>query len=364
MRPSPANVKASIDAGDDASGRHRRRRACPGSRSPRRRCGAVVFAELIGLKRDRGLETSELAWRVARLDPSRRRRWPRAPGPASAPTRLIAPRAGSITRRSASRLPLSHPPGRDARGTALAASIATARCAASWKTSGAWDDDWEPIGPRPADYVRKGELRNADWLIAHGTYLEPDDFWQLRPEAAPEGHRVAIAFCPRTHARFRPCPSPLPRAPGTWRDRLPGDRQPGVERQPEHPRRDSFPAPPRRSLSGELLLTMATLFGAWALRRDHNRQHQARQIRRPGDRLPARPRRSRPLRPAARIRPPRGQHGLRGRFREWTLGWANDPSGLRLAGINNGRVDLGPGSAVDVLAAARGRDRPRPSRKS
>ena len=52
---------------------------------------------------------------------------------------------------------------------------------------GAWDDDWEPIGPRPADYVRKGELRNADWLIAHGTYLEPDDFWQLRPEAAPEG---------------------------------------------------------------------------------------------------------------------------------------------------------------------------------
>ena len=73
---------------------------------------------------------------------------------------------------------------------------------------GAWDDDWEPIGPRPADYVRKGELRNADWLIAHGTYLEPDDFWQLRPEAAPEGRRVAIAFCPRTHARFGHAPHP------------------------------------------------------------------------------------------------------------------------------------------------------------
>ena len=73
---------------------------------------------------------------------------------------------------------------------------------------GAWDPDWEPIGPRPADYVRRGELRNADWLIAHATYLEPDDFWQIRPEAAPEGHRVAVAYCPRTHARFGHAPHP------------------------------------------------------------------------------------------------------------------------------------------------------------
>ena len=41
-------------------------------------------------------------------------------------------------------------------------------------------------------------LRNADWLIAHGTYLDPSEFWQLRPEAAPDGHRVAVAFCPPT----------------------------------------------------------------------------------------------------------------------------------------------------------------------
>src|SRR5207247_620316 len=65
----------------------------------------------------------------------------------------------------------------------------------------AWDDDWEPIGPRPADYIRRGELREADWVIAHGTYFDPSEFWQLRPEAAPTGHRVAIAFCPSTHAR-------------------------------------------------------------------------------------------------------------------------------------------------------------------
>ncbi len=132
--------------------------------------------------------------------------------------------------------------------------------------SGAWDDDWEPIGPRPADYVRKGELRDADWLIAHGTYLEPDDFWQLRPEAAPNGRRVAIAFCPRTHARFGHAPHPyralLERGAivclGT--DSLASSPSLSVldEMRFLHSRDES--------LSGELLLTMATLFGAWALR--------------------------------------------------------------------------------------------------
>jgi cytosine/adenosine deaminase-related metal-dependent hydrolase len=131
---------------------------------------------------------------------------------------------------------------------------------------GAWDDEWEPIGPRPADYVRKGELRNADWLIAHGTYLEPDDFWQLRPEAAPQGHRVAIAFCPRTHARFgyatHPYRALLERGVivclGT--DSLASSDSLSILDEVRFLHRSDD------SLSGELLLTMATLFGAWALR--------------------------------------------------------------------------------------------------
>jgi cytosine/adenosine deaminase-related metal-dependent hydrolase len=132
----------------------------------------------------------------------------------------------------------------------------------------AWDDDWEPIGPRPADYIRRGELRRADWIIAHGTYLEPDDFWQLRPEAAPEGHRVAVAFCPRTHARFGHAAHPyralLERGAivciGT--DSLASSDSLSVldELRFLHGRDES--------LSGELLLNMATLFGAWALRAD------------------------------------------------------------------------------------------------
>ena len=131
----------------------------------------------------------------------------------------------------------------------------------------AWDEKWEPIGPRPADYVRRGDLRKADWLIAHGTYFEPDDFWQLRPEAAPDGHRVAVAFCPRTHARFGHAQHPyralLERGAivclGT--DSLASSASLSIldELRFLH-RRD-------QSLSGALLLTMATLFGAcWALR--------------------------------------------------------------------------------------------------
>jgi cytosine/adenosine deaminase-related metal-dependent hydrolase len=132
--------------------------------------------------------------------------------------------------------------------------------------SGAWDDDWEPIGPRPSDYVRRGELRNADWLIAHGTYLDPEDFWQLRPEAAPNNKRVAVAYCPRTHARFGHAPHPyralLERGVivclGTDSLASAETLSPLDELRFLH-RRDE-------SLSGELLLTMATLFGAWALR--------------------------------------------------------------------------------------------------
>ena len=132
---------------------------------------------------------------------------------------------------------------------------------------GAWDDDWEPIGPRPADYVRRGELRKADWLIAHGTYLEPADFWQLRPEAAPDGQRVADRLLPADARPVRPRPAPVSRAARTRRrssawapTACASARALSIldEMRFLHRRDDS--------LSGALLLTMATLFGAWALR--------------------------------------------------------------------------------------------------
>jgi cytosine/adenosine deaminase-related metal-dependent hydrolase len=140
------------------------------------------------------------------------------------------------------------------------------RLKAFLKDLGAWDDDWEPIGPRPADFIRRGDLRKADWLIAHGNYLQPDDFWQLRDEAATEGQRVAVAYCPRTHARFGHAPHPF-RAMlekgivvciGT--DSLASTPTLSVLDELR------FMYKADSSLGGELLLTMGTLFGAWALR--------------------------------------------------------------------------------------------------
>jgi aminodeoxyfutalosine deaminase len=225
---------------------------------------ALVFAELIGLKRYRGLEACESAWRwLGSVRPEMQVAACARPG--------LSPHAPYSTsgwlyhKAVASRMPLS---------THLAEMPEELRLLKHrdgplrgfLEELGAWDDDWEPIGPRPADYVRRGELRNADWLIAHGTYLEPDDFWQLRPEAAPEGHRVAVAYCPRTHARFGHAPHPyrslLERGAivclGT--DSLASAASLSMldELRFLHQRDES--------LSGALLLTMATLFGAWALR--------------------------------------------------------------------------------------------------
>lgn len=225
---------------------------------------SVVFAELIGLKRIRGLQSSEEAWEwIASIRPEEQ---------VVANARLgLSPHAPYSTsgwlyhKAAASRLPLStHLAEMPEELELLEHRSGPLRH--FLEDLGAWDDDWEPIGPRPADYVRKGELRDADWLIAHGTYFDPSEFWQLRPEAARNGHRVAVAFCPRTHARFGHAPHPyralLERGVvvclGT--DSLASSPTLSLldEMRFLH-RRDG-------SLSGPLLLTMATLFGAWALR--------------------------------------------------------------------------------------------------
>ena len=112
----------------------------------------------------------------------------------------------------------------------------------------------------------KGELRHADWVIAHGTYLDPSEFWQLRPEAAPGDQRVAIAFCPRTHARFGHAPHPYRAMLAQGVVVCLGTDS--LASSPTLSLLDEIRFLHRRdpSLGGPLLLTMATLFGAWALR--------------------------------------------------------------------------------------------------
>jgi cytosine/adenosine deaminase-related metal-dependent hydrolase len=227
---------------------------------------AVVFAELIGLKRERGLQTSDDAWNwISSVQPGDQVAACARPG--------LSPHAPYSTsgwlyhRAAASRLPLStHLAEMPEELELLETRSGPLR--RFLEDLGAWDDEWEPIGPRPADYVRKGELRNADWVIAHGTYFDRSEFWQLRPEAGLNGHRVAVAYCPRTHARFGHAPHPFRAMLGRGvvvclgTDSLASAPSLSVldEARFLH-RRDP-------TLGGPLLLTMATLFGAWALRAD------------------------------------------------------------------------------------------------
>ncbi|WP_422930897.1 amidohydrolase family protein [Singulisphaera sp. PoT] len=228
---------------------------------------ALVFAEMIGLRRMRGLQTSEEAWDwLSSITPEAQVIANARPG--------LSPHAPYSTsgwlyhKAAASRLPLStHLAEMPEELELLESQSGPLRL--FLEDLGAWDDEWEPIGSRPADYVRKGELRQADWVIAHGTYFDESEFWQLRPEAAPNGHRVAVAYCPRTHARFGHAPHP-------FRSML--ERgvvvSLGTDSRASNPSLsilDEIRFLHRRdpSLGGPLLLTMATLFGAWALRAEN-----------------------------------------------------------------------------------------------
>jgi cytosine/adenosine deaminase-related metal-dependent hydrolase len=224
----------------------------------------VVFAELIGLRRDRALQTYDDActW-LSTISAENQVAGCARPG--------LSPHAPYSTspwlyhRAAMSRLPLStHLAEMPEELTLLAGREGPLRT--FLEELGAWDDDWDPVGPRPADFIRRGELRDADWLVAHGTYLDPADFWQLRPEAAPNGHRVALAYCPRTHARFGHARHPyrelLERGVvvclGT--DSLASSPSLSILDEVRFLRRQD------PTLGGPLLLSMATLFGAWALR--------------------------------------------------------------------------------------------------
>ena len=226
----------------------------------------VVFAEILGLKRSRGLVSSQAAWDfIASIDAMQQVRAncrlgvsPHAPYSTSGWLYQRAAETGSPLSTHLAEMPEEREL-LTTRGGRLREFL---------EDLGAWDEDFEPIGPSPADYVRKGELRNSDWLIAHGNYLEPSEFWQFLPEAAPKGQRVAIAYCPRTHARFGHAPHPyleILRRGGVvciGTDSLASTETLSVLDEIRFLRRTDPQA------DGRLLLTMATLFGAWAMRAD------------------------------------------------------------------------------------------------
>lgn len=226
----------------------------------------VVFSEVLGLKRNRGLETWQSAWDwIATVNAEDAVRACARPG--------LAPHApystaGWLYHRAAEvKLPLTTHLAEIPEERELLAH-GTGRLREFFEELGAWDDDWEPIGRSPADTIRKGDLRRTDWLVAHGTYLEPSEFWQFRPEAAPDYQRVAIAFCPRTHARFGHAPHPframLDRGVVVCLGTDSRASTPSLSILDEARFLRSGDDPP----PGRLLLAMSTLFGAWALRAD------------------------------------------------------------------------------------------------
>jgi aminodeoxyfutalosine deaminase len=227
---------------------------------------AVVFSELIGLQRTRSTQSSQQAWDwLGTIDPDAQLATRCRPG--------LSPHAPYSTagwlyeKAAASRLPLSTHLAEMPEELELL-KRREGRLRRFLEDLGAWDEAWEPIGPHPIDYVRRGTLRQADWVIAHGTYLDPSEFRQLRPNDKDE-ERVAIAYCPRTHARFGHAPHPF-RAMleqgvvvclGT--DSLASSPTLSILDEIRFLRcRDD-------SLNGQRLLTMATLAGAWALRTEN-----------------------------------------------------------------------------------------------
>ena len=235
---------------------------------------SVIFAEVIGLKRMRAMTMNEAAWAwINTVEPALKRD---QPADGSFRQRIgISPHApystaGWLYHQSVtSGLPLTtHLAEMPFEEELLRDGTGPLREFLDFL--GAWpgDAEWTPIGPRPLDYIRNRELRNADWLLAHCNYLEEEDLWQLSPAALKKDQRVAVGYCPRTSHRFGHTRNPyrqlLERGSivclGT--DSLASSPSLSVldEMRFLHQMDDELPA--------KLILAMGTLFGAWALRAD------------------------------------------------------------------------------------------------
>ena len=130
---------------------------------------------------------------------------------------------------------------------------------------GAWTDAWEPVGPAPVDYLPGA----ADCIVAHANIFRKDEFARLVDRSDDLGPRPAVAYCPRTHARFGHPPHPFRAmlAAGVvvclGTDSLASSPTLSLLDDLRFLRRHHPDVPPAT------LLSMATAHGAWALRREH-----------------------------------------------------------------------------------------------
>ena len=223
----------------------------------------VVFAETIGLKRDRGLQTDEAAWQwLGSIRPEAQVAAPRTAWPESACT--LQHFGLALSQSGCQPVAAVHSPGRDARGTAAAQASGRAiktvpgrpgrlgrRVGADRSAAGGLcaprRATQRRLADRPRHVLRAGRIlaaspRGGPGRPPRGRRLLPEDSFPLRPRSASVSlflERGAIVCL------------------GT--DSLASSSSLSIldEVRFLHARDDS--------LSGELLLTMATLFGAWAL---------------------------------------------------------------------------------------------------
>lgn len=163
---------------------------------------AIVFVECIGLGAQRARANLDTARRHLDLR-SPERRWQPAVSPHAPYTvhpellsGLISLAAGAEApiafhlAESREELELLH----DGRG-----ALADLLC-----ELGAWDPQAIAPGTRPLDYLRSlASSKRA--LVIHGNYLDAEE----RNFVAAHAQRLAVVYCPRTHAYFAHAPYPL-----------------------------------------------------------------------------------------------------------------------------------------------------------
>ena len=184
----------------------------------------VVYSELIGLKRERGMQTLNEAFHwISGITPEAQLAGRVRPG--LSPHAPYSTASWVYERAAAARLPLSTHLAEMPEELELL-SDRTGPMRTFLEDLGAWDDEWLPLSVRPADYLRKGDLRKADWIVAHGTYLEPDCFWQFRPEERTEWTTCVGSLLPQDACPIWTFPTSLPSDPRNGRRCLPGYGQP------------------------------------------------------------------------------------------------------------------------------------------
>ncbi len=224
----------------------------------------TVFAEVLGLSESRGRQTFDAAtqWLATRprLEQTRPGLSPHAPYSTAGWLYRAASEAGVPLATHLGEMP-------EEREFLTTRSGPLRRFV---EGLGAWDENWTPVGPSPVDYLHVSPSdRGPDWIVAHGNIFEPGEFARLASfHDQPFDRRIAVAYCPRTHARFGHPPHPFR---GMIKD--------GVV---VCLGTDSLASSPSLSLldevrflhrhhpdvGGDTLLKMATIHGAWALRID------------------------------------------------------------------------------------------------